>query len=851
MKFNGNIVLNTGGASELQNVIIERLSANPTFSASEKGRIVFNTSDNTYYFNNGTTWSAFATGGNATAIQSEVNAIETSLGSSINGDGSFNAGAFSGFGNVTTPSSITNVLEQLDLAITGQDTLAELEDVALASLANKQVLYYDTGTSKWINHTIVLTDVSDVTTTVSELNELHSAGAVQADFIKLHAVTATAAELNILDGALLDVNELNILDGATLTTTELNYLDGVTSAVQTQLDNKQPLDPQLTSIAQLTPTAGDVLVGKVDGTYELLTGAGFRSSLGLAIGVNVQAWDADLDTIAAFAPAADSSESITINGSTFNKTGLNDIIVGTGGVEGARWTLERGATARDSLGLGDIAIMDEQNFIRADAASSNVANDISFNSYKITNLGAGTSGTDAINKNQLDAAVAGLSWKQAVAVATTPAGGNVDLTTGGLLTIDGYTLTAGERVLVKNQTTASQNGVYVAAAGAWTRATDADSAAELEGLAVFVQRGTTNTDSAWTQTADGITLGTTAIAFTQFAGSLTAVAGIGLLQNGNQIDVQLGAGIVELPSDEVGIDLYDPNTSALILTSDATSRSTNTNAKLHLLLDLSGNGKLVQSSAGLKVSTNTITEAELTASVAGDGLVGGNNTPLAVVSAPGTAGLVGTLVVTANNVGVELGTTSTTAARGDHIHSAAVVTFDDSVTLLGGNPANVQDAIEAIDTTLENLGDVTGDIQTEVNAIETAVGLNSTGTLIPWTGTNYVNASTTVADAIGDLDTAIKSVETAAGTALTNAVNTLNTTIDNLYFLYDGSSATSHTVTHNLGQRYCNVTVIDTSTSTHEVVIPQAIVFDTANQLTVTFNTSVPCKVVVMGSSIG
>src|SRR6185436_4728066 len=90
---------------------------------------------------------------------------------------------------------------------------------------------------------------------------------------------------------------------------------------------------------------------------------------------------------------------------------------------------------------------------------------------KITNLGAPAAGGDATTKAYVDSQVSGTFPHAACRVATTA---NINLATGGLLTIDGVTVLAGDRVLVKDQTTSSQNGVYVAAAGAWTRATDMD-----------------------------------------------------------------------------------------------------------------------------------------------------------------------------------------------------------------------------------------------------------------------------------------------------------------------------------------------------------------------------------------
>lgn len=116
-------------------------------------------------------------------------------------------------------------------------------------------------------------------------------------------------------------------------------------------------------------------------------------------------------------------------------------------------------------------------------------------------------------KNYVDSAVQGLSWKQAARVATT-----ANITLSGTQTIDGVVLSVGNRVLVKDQSTGSQNGIYVVASGAWTRSTDANSSSELDGATVYVSEGTANAETVWTQTVDNPTLDTTALVFAQVNG---------------------------------------------------------------------------------------------------------------------------------------------------------------------------------------------------------------------------------------------------------------------------------------------------------------------------------------------
>lgn len=165
---------------------------------------------------------------------------------------------------------------------------------------------------------------------------------------------------------------------------------------------------------------------------------------------------------------------------------------------------------------------------------------------------------DVATKYYVDAARAGLDVKQSVRVATTETI-TLDNTT---TSIDGITLADGDRVLVKNQSTGSQNGIYVVStSGAWSRATDADATGELTaGSFVFVEEGTDNADSGWVVTTDGtITIGTTAIAFAQFSGAGQITAGDGLTKTGNTLNVggttdriTVGADAVDIASTYVG-----------------------------------------------------------------------------------------------------------------------------------------------------------------------------------------------------------------------------------------------------------------------------------------------------------
>ena len=179
---------------------------------------------------------------------------------------------------------------------------------------------------------------------------------------------------------------------------------------------------------------------------------------------------------------------------------------------------------------------------------------VSMNSQKITNLATPTAGTDAATKQYVDDTVASISWKNEVRVATTANGALASAFANGQ-TVDGQVLATGDRILIKDQTTQTENGIYtVNASGAPTRATDADSDGDFKGAAVFVASGTTNGGTRWVCNTTGtITLGATNLTFAQFGGGQTYTAGNGLTLSANDFNVGAGTGIV-VSADSVAID---------------------------------------------------------------------------------------------------------------------------------------------------------------------------------------------------------------------------------------------------------------------------------------------------------
>lgn len=190
--------------------------------------------------------------------------------------------------------------------------------------------------------------------------------------------------------------------------------------------------------------------------------------------------------------------------------------------------------------------------------------DVSWANYKITSLADPSAGTDAANKQYVDSVAQGLNIHDPVQAATTTTlaattGGTVTYNNGtsgvgatltlqnALTVLDGYTLVTGDRVIVKNEATQANNGVYTinSAKTVLTRATDADTPAELNGGDFFfVQNGTVNDNTGWVIVDKVTTIGTTPVIFNQFSGAGTYTAGNGLLLTGNVFSAVADTGIL-------------------------------------------------------------------------------------------------------------------------------------------------------------------------------------------------------------------------------------------------------------------------------------------------------------------
>lgn len=291
--------------------------------------------------------------------------------------------------------------------------------------------------------------------------------------------------------------------------------------------------------------------------------------------------------------------------------------------------------------------------------------------------------TDAANKAYVDGVVSGLDVKDSVRVGTTAAQVlATDFENGD--TIDGVVLVTGDRVLIKDQAAGADNGIYtVNASGAPTRATDADTSAEVTaGMFTFIEEGTANADTGWVLTTnDPITLGVTALVFAQFSGAGAILAGAGLLKTGNTIDVRDGDGI-EIVGDFVTVDLLA--SGGLKFTGVTPAGELGVEPA-----DFAGTGLEDDGADNLRIA----------AAAAGNGLTGGAGAALAVLADP---------TPTAPSIAVDAG----------GVRAAVPTTSDKG--LVGLNTASDGDQVTSSTVTATPAGDQY--VKVEVNGVGASVG---------------------------------------------------------------------------------------------------------------------------------
>jgi len=234
---------------------------------------------------------------------------------------------------------------------------------------------------------------------------------------------------------------------------------------------------------------------------------------------------------------------LTFNGTTFTVDAIANV---TGNLTAANVTTGGNIVANDVTANGNIitnnisARTTGDITISGGSANGNVIlapqgnGTISASNFRITNIASPDASTDAATKGYVDANSQGLDIKASVRLATSG-----DRALSGLTAVDGVTPVDGDRILVKSQTLGSENGIYVAHSGAWTRATDAVQDSITGGSFTFVEEGTNYADTGWVvSTNNPITVGSTSIVWTQFSSAGTVSVNVALSKVGNEINVK-------------------------------------------------------------------------------------------------------------------------------------------------------------------------------------------------------------------------------------------------------------------------------------------------------------------------
>ena len=290
--------------------------------------------------------------------------------------------------------------------------------------------------------------------------------------------------------------------------TELGYLDGVTSAVQTQLDAKLA---SATAASTYAPKESPTFTGTVTLPSTTSVGNVSATELGYLDGVT-SAVQTQLDAKLASATAASTYAPIASPTFTGTVSGVTKAMVGLGNVDNT-------SDANKPVSTATQTALDAKLSLAGGTMTG-----------ALTLSGAPTLDAHAATKAYVDNVSAGINFHQPVRVATT---GNITLS--GTQTIDGVAVVAGDRVLVKDQTNQTQNGIYVVAAGSWSRATDADNTPSGElagGDFSLVLEGTVNSGYGYVcSNTSAITIGTTNVTYAAFNAAKAVAAGSGLTES--------------------------------------------------------------------------------------------------------------------------------------------------------------------------------------------------------------------------------------------------------------------------------------------------------------------------------
>ncbi len=286
----------------------------------------------------------------------------------------------------------------------------------------------------------------------------------------------------------------------------------------------------------------NTLSGTISDFNSALTDADFATVAG-AETLSSKTISGTSNTLTNIANTSLTNSSVTVNGSSISLGGSATVTA----VNPNALTISTGLSGTSYDGSAAVTIAVDST-IATTSSSQTLTNktlgsgtalsaNLSAATYKVTGLGTPTDASDAATKAYVDGVAEGLHVHASVVAASTS---NIALPTAPA-TLDGVSLSINDRVLLKNQSTTSENGIYVVINGDLARAADYNTAAEIDpGDFVFVSGGTVNDNTGWVQTQTVTTLGTDPIVFTQFSGAGTYLAGTGLTLTGNTFSINTG-----------------------------------------------------------------------------------------------------------------------------------------------------------------------------------------------------------------------------------------------------------------------------------------------------------------------